>query len=105
MYDFGLSSDQFWDLTPPQFQVLSDRHDARSEREEFYSGLVCSVIANCNRDEKKRPEAFTAKDFMPSYAHETDEPETKPGEMSPDAILTYLKAAFPPREVKEEHGG
>jgi hypothetical protein len=103
VYDFGLSSEQFWDLTPPQFAALSDRHDDRNQRDEFYSANVASIIANCHRDEKSRPKPYTPKDFMPSYAAE-EEAQATPGDMSPDAILTYLKAAFPPREVKEDHG-
>lgn len=102
MYDFGLSSDQFWDLTPPQFEALSERHDTRNERDEFYAGLVASVIANVNRDAEKRPEAFQPKDFMPSQRGSEEEAAPIAGEMSPDQILAHLKAAFPPQEA---HGG
>lgn len=27
--------------------------------------MVCSLLANINRDERKRPEPFTAADFLP----------------------------------------
>ena len=36
------------------------------ERAAFYrSGLIASMIANQNRDPKKRKDPFTAQDFMP----------------------------------------
>jgi hypothetical protein len=33
-------------------------------RADLRSGIVSSVIANVNRDATKRPEAYTAQDFM-----------------------------------------
>jgi hypothetical protein len=33
-------------------------------RADVRSGVVASVVANVNRDDKKRPEPYTAADFM-----------------------------------------
>ena len=37
------------------------------------AALVCSVIANVNRDSKRRSEPFTPSDFMPGARTEEDE--------------------------------
>lgn len=90
MYDFGLTSEQFWALTPGQFDALSERHDFRSRREDFHPALVCSTLANCNRA-SETSKVFEPKDFMPKYGDE------EPEEMSSEDILKHLQAAFPPR--------
>lgn len=58
----------FWRLTLKQFCALAGRHTARLEREDYRAALVCSVLANVNRDEKKRRQPFTPEDFMPGKA-------------------------------------
>ena len=35
------------------------------ERADVRAGIIASVIANVNRDRKKRPEPFAPQDFMP----------------------------------------
>lgn len=35
------------------------------ERADLRSGIVASVIANVNRDDKKKPKPFKPSDFMP----------------------------------------
>lgn len=35
------------------------------ERADLRSGITASLLANIHRDTKKRPEPFTAEDFMP----------------------------------------
>jgi hypothetical protein len=51
---------------------------ASEHRADLRSGIVAATIANCNRDEKRRPEPFGPDDFMPQFqeaAAETDEDE------------------------------
>ena len=36
-------------------------------RDDLRSGIVASVIANVNRDPKRKPEPFTASDFIPQF--------------------------------------
>jgi len=36
-----------------------------TEIEDWRAGMIASVIANANRDEKKRRKPFEPKDFMP----------------------------------------
>lgn len=96
MYDFGLTDDRFWDLTPAQFNALSDRFDSANRRQDFRFANLISVLANIHRDEKRKPEPFTALDFMPRYDDEPEEEPKKDDAAGGEAILAYLKAAFPP---------
>lgn len=63
MYDFGLTSQQFWDLTPPQFAALSRRHDQRILHEERGPATTSFIISNLFRgkDQKK----LRVEDLMP----------------------------------------
>ena len=43
-------------------------------RERIYpAALICSVLANVNRDAEKRPEPWQPADFMPGAKSEEDE--------------------------------
>jgi hypothetical protein len=107
VYDFGLTDEQFWNLTAAQFNALSRRFDNDSKRDDFRFANLISILANIHRDQEKRPQPFTALDFMPQY--EGDEEEEKTPEIQgADGILAYLQAAFPPdlmKKIKEEQHG
>ena len=62
----GLTDKQFWHLTLAQFNALAKRYLGAEERQDWRAGQICAVIANVNRDPKKRTQAYEAKDFMPS---------------------------------------
>lgn len=49
-------------------------------RDDLRSGIVASVIANVNRDAKRKPEPFTAHDFVPRF----DVPDEAEVEESPE---------------------
>ena len=36
------------------------------------AALICAMLANINRDPKKRSKAFTVEDFMPKYEKERE---------------------------------
>lgn len=80
-------------MTPRQFEALREvmqrEADAKNERADFHAGLVASVIANVNRDPKKRPDPFTAADFMPNKA---PKPKKKPT-TDPLALATAITRA------------
>lgn len=40
------------------------------EQDYVQAAIICSVIANVNRDSKKRPAPFTPEDFLPSFYRE-----------------------------------
>ena len=105
MYDYGLTDEQFWNLTPPQYYALSERHDQANRHQDLRTGIVSSTIANCHRDAKERPEPFTAQDFMPSYGDEDEKERRSSKEMSGDQIMTRMLAAFPRMPAPEANGG
>ena len=57
-----LSEAEFWRLTLKEFNLLCDRHKQKQRAELFNSALICSVIANVNRQKGK---SFQPSDFMP----------------------------------------
>ena len=66
-YDLKLSEEELWGLTLKEFGLLVERYNAEVERQDFRVALVCSVLANIYRDDKRRAEPFTPEDFMPDY--------------------------------------
>jgi len=63
-WNLGLSEDEFLDLTMAQYNALGKRYAEREEWLDYRTGLICSVLANINRDPKKQ-KAFKPQDFMP----------------------------------------
>lgn len=49
-------------------------------RDDLRSGIVASVVANVNRDSKRKPEPFTAQDFVPRF----DVPDEAEAQEAPD---------------------
>ncbi len=60
----GLSEDEYLDMTPARFdaEVRAWRKKERRKSERF--AMLASLIANVNRDPRKRPQAFTIDDFI-----------------------------------------
>lgn len=61
-----LAEDVFWRLTLRQLDALIKRHVAAQERNDWRTGLICSVLANINRDTQKRKEPYSPEEFMPT---------------------------------------
>lgn len=101
VYDFKLSSEDFWELTPPQFAALSRRHDQHEEHRHFGAGIVASTIANCHRDPQSKPEPFTPLDFIPRFTGNEGQEESSQHEMTPEQIKQRMMAAFP--QFPEDH--
>ena len=58
-----------------------------------------ALLANINRDSKKKPQPFAAKDF--AWSNEKEKPGNKRRkEMTDDEIVAALHAAFPPPKGK-----
>lgn len=59
--DLGLSTDEWLDMTPRQFNALQSLQLARMRREEFMNGMLCATIENfsmCAPRHPVKPEAF-----------------------------------------------
>lgn len=48
--------------------------------------MLAALIANVNRDPKKRKKAFTVEDFMPKFGTQAGAGE----EMSPETMTAYV---------------
>jgi hypothetical protein len=60
----GLSDDEFFDLTPRQFQLLQNRHKEITVHEELLYGILATTIANFSMGRPDPPRI--PSDFMPS---------------------------------------
>lgn len=67
----GLKPDEFWTLTPAEWERMVKGYLAREERADYRAGLICAVLANINRDEKKRSKPYEPADFMPQPSKPT----------------------------------
>ena len=65
MHCLRLSDEEFWGLTLAQFNALAERYIAEQKSKDYRAALICSIIAEVNRNVKKRAKPFTAEDFMP----------------------------------------
>lgn len=63
--DLGMSREQFLAATPREFDAFCKRLHTRDQKRQFNAALICSVVANVNRDSKVRYKPFTPQDFMP----------------------------------------
>lgn len=62
------------------------------ERADLNAGIIASMIANVNRDSKRRPEPFTAADFMPKYGPEPEaEAEDADDGMAPEKVMVVME--------------
>lgn len=62
VYDYRLTSDQFWRLTPAQFFALSKRYDAEQEKRDMSAAIVSYSVFKAAGAKKVKVE-----DFMPRY--------------------------------------
>ena len=81
---------EFWGLTLAQFYSLAKEYGNEQEMLNYRGAMICSVIAEVNRDRKKRKRPFTPADFMP---------KKKRREMTDEQMLEQIM------EVNAELGG
>jgi hypothetical protein len=84
-YDFQLSDDDFWKLTFAEYDALMRRRNLDREWQDFHAGLICSVLANVNRNPQTKPEPFTPQDFMTQRRHQVRRIE-------PDTMFATIRA-------------
>ena len=83
----GLKPSEFAELTPIEWEAIAQAHGIKQERLDYRAALICSVIANVNRNPKKRPQPYKPKDFMPK-ANKAQTPEEQL------AVVKALNAAL-----------
>lgn len=64
-----------------EYLALAQIDDWTEMRGDLRAGIVASVIAEVNRDRRKKSDAFKASDFMP-YLDAQKTPEQKNSELS-----------------------
>jgi hypothetical protein len=74
-----------------EWQAYHTLEPIGAERADLNAGIIAAVIANVHRDPKRKPDPFTAADFMPIY----DRAETQPVEAwrQQKAAMKALQAA------------
>jgi hypothetical protein len=98
-YDLHLTADEFYDLTPRQFDALLRRHQRKEEHDEFMFAQLTSWVANTGF--KSASKVTQPKDFMPSqWAKTLSRPTpSKPKRMTRKrrfAIADGIRSMFPP---------
>lgn len=53
--EFGISEDEFWELTLREFVTLADRYRERERRADYRAGIIASLIFNAHRTESADP--------------------------------------------------
>jgi hypothetical protein len=61
------------------------------QRADYRMAVLASLLANANRDEKKKPEPYTPKDFMPQAQREEPPAQTMEQQLT---IVQMLHEAF-----------
>ena len=64
-YIIGLTPAQFWGSTLSEFEKQASAFSKLEKKRDSRAALVCSVIAETNRNKKKRRKPYKVADFMP----------------------------------------
>ena len=75
--DLGLSDEEFLLLAPVSLHALTERLTVRDKKLRYHAAILEAAIYNVNRDSEKRPEPFTANDFMPDESRHSEQDEMK----------------------------
>jgi hypothetical protein len=91
----GLTSEEFWGLTPRLFALLGKAKQLEIQREEWAAGVICSTLAAMH-GQRKSP-----FDFMPSMAGKKKPELTKP-KQSWQEQLSLIKVLD--ARIRSSHG-
>lgn len=62
-YDFNLSEEEFWDMTPTMFQALCKRRNVNIRYDRYANALTASAVYNTARTSEDMP-VISAFDFI-----------------------------------------
>lgn len=88
----GLTSEEFFELTPRQFHALVLRYKERNERAELLMGIQTAVLANHSYCAPKKP--YSAYDFMPSKSGEREREAPKPKKFNRQKFADSIRTAM-----------
>lgn len=81
-------------------EVLSPSGESRAD---LRMAIIASTIANVNRDPKKRPKPYSAREFMPFI--EQDEPKPVDQKVLAERLLAAFGLKLDPSKLKKKKGG
>ena len=61
-----INPEWFYSLTPNQYYLYEEDYKLEREDEEKRFARICAVLAELQRDTKKRTKPYTEADFMPA---------------------------------------
>jgi hypothetical protein len=91
-YDLRLSDEEFYALTPRQFDALCKRHRMASEMTEFFFAQVSSTVMNTGFRSTEKP--TSPADFMPSQRNKKPIKQRTSEQQSPEEVLDRIRLAF-----------
>jgi flagellar basal body rod protein FlgC len=80
--------------------LLLEEHENQEKRADARAALIASILANVNRDRKKRKKPFTLEDFM--LTGKKKEPKKKQSIEEMIEMTKILNAAFGGKVVKKD---
>jgi hypothetical protein len=92
IYDFGLTSEQFFELTPRQFHAISLRHVHANERVELLMGVNTSAIVSSSMNPPKK--GSCPADYMPSMWAKRQETAPKVKKFNRQKFADDLRKKF-----------
>ena len=89
-----LPSEEFWELTYPEFQALVDRWEDNEMRRDHRFGVVASSYINCKLKEGSTPIQPLA---WFGYVDQEDDREMTPEETAQQLEALVLRTQTPPK--------
>jgi hypothetical protein len=96
----GLSDEEFFLLTPRQWDLLAIRHRERMEHTELLAGIVAATIANHAGRIREKP--VTHADFMPSQWVAKRERKPREKRINRQAIAANIRNLFNAQIAKQQ---
>lgn len=96
IYDFGLTDEQFWDLSPGQFYALGKRHKVSAQQDDYRFGVIASILATVNSKNKK----YNPEDFFPLLKEVTTKNKRQHQGMTAKEMRKYFETHFGKKEDK-----
>lgn len=83
--ELGVSIDDFWNLSYYEFGLLILKSKKRFERSAVLVREVMALIANVNRDSRKKSSPYIGSDFI-KLSFDNDSKETVSKRMTPEEV-------------------
>lgn len=102
--DLRLSSEEFWNMTPREIDARYTAYMKRVQR-ECWTGTaqICAILAEINRDKKKRKKPYLVSDFIPGNKPKDDDKQDPYAIIRRmDSLAVRMKAAKIKREQMEK---